>query len=349
MQKPKTNTINTYLKKQKIIRLVREFFTNNNFQEVNTPLLVPALIPESNIRHITANILTRSGQSASYYLISSPEASLKKLLAKGIGDCFEITRCFRNSEEGSPLHSYEFMMIEWYRRNVDYQKIMNDCEDLILYVYSNIYPENPQPILSVNSNKIDLSKPWIRISVSDALRKFAQISINDLVVYNKINQKFDYPRESIVKIAVKKGYTVKPSTTWEQIFHQIFFNEVEPHLAKQKKPLILYDYPTPLASLARIKEKDPKVAERFELYIGGVELANCFSELTDYNEQNNRFLEEKKLLKKKYGQDIKVDHGFLKALKTGLPKSSGIALGVDRLALLITQTNTINDNIFEFI
>lgn len=340
--------INIYLKKQKIISLVREFFINSNFQEVNTPLLVPALIPESNIRHITANILTRSGQSTTCYLISSPEASLKKLLAKGIGDCFEITRCFRNSEEGSPLHSYEFIMIEWYRRNADYRKIMNDCEELILYIYSKIYPENARPILPVNHHHIDLSKPWMRISVSEALKKFAHISLDDLVVYNKIKQKFEYPRETIAKIAAKKGYTLKPKTTWEQIFHQIFFNEVEPQIARQKKPVILYDYPTPLASLARIKKKDPKVAERFELYVAGVELANCFSELTNYDEQRNRFLEEQKLIRDKYGIDIKVDYGFLQALKEGLPQSSGIALGIDRLAMLILGNNTINDNIFEF-
>jgi lysyl-tRNA synthetase class 2 len=146
-------------------------------------------------------------------------------------------------------------------------------------------------------------------------------------------------------IARSKGYTVNPENTWEELFNQIFLNEVEPNLGKGK-PTILYEFPGVMGALARRKKSDPRFAERFEFYIEGLELGDCYSELTDWKEQQERFEVELKEIKRLGKTIYDYDHDFIEALKVGLPDCSGIAVGVDRLIMLYANAATINDTLF---
>ena len=233
----------------------------------------------------------------------SPEFSIKKLLAAGIGNCFEIAKCFRNEEEVSSLHNPEFTMLEWYRVGADYRDVMKDFEQMFLKIIGKdkmVYQEK----------EYDLSLPWPRISVSEAFEKFAH--------------------KDVLKVT-------------DEDFYKIFFNEIEPALAKSNKPFFIYDYPISQASLSRPKKEDPRFAERFEVFSAGVELGNCFSELIDAKAQKRRFekdlAERKKLGKTEYP----IDNDLIDALKSGLPEVSGIAVGVDRLIMLAANVPAISD------
>ncbi len=277
-----------YLIREKVIDQIRLFFKSRGFHEVFTPILVPVPSCEPNLAVFETELRTSRGQKRRAFLITSPEYAIKKLLAAGVGSCFEITRCFRNEEEVSDLHNPEFTMLEWYHVGVDYKVVMEDCESLFTQILGNK--------MSYQGETYDLTLPWPRLSVAEAF--------NDKI-----------PKE--------------------EDFSQAFFNEVEPKLTASHKPTIIYDYPGYQASLAKINNKG--FAERFEIFLAGIELGNCFSELTDPIEQEARFRNELKT--KNYGMDI----DFIEALKKGLPKVSGIAVGVDRLVMLAANVATIGE------
>lgn len=313
--------------REKIIRVIRDFFYQENFHEVFTPVLVPALIPESYLEVFETFLRRRDGSCKKLYLIPSPEVSIKKLLVGGIGNCFEISRSFRNGEMDSRFHQPEFTLLEWYRVGANYEKIMEDCEKLIAYLNLRIKNKKEDLKITYQGREIDLTAPWERISVVQAFLKYAKVP------YSAIDN-----LEKIRRVAVKKGYSVKKEDSWEQLFHQIYLNEVEPHLGRGR-PTVIYDYPKELAALAKIKKTDPRFCERFEFYIGGLELGDCYTELTDWREQEERF---KKELKK---VSVVADSDFLAALKTGLPDCAGIAVGVDRLVMLFADVVDIKETL----
>ncbi len=333
------------------MRAIRDFFYREKFHEVETPLLLPALIPESYLDVFETFLKDRHGNKKRVFLATSPEASIKKLLASGFGNCFEITRSFRNGETESTTHNPEFTILEWYRVGADYTKIMEDCEKLILHIYNKIKNSakaktsgNRQQYgnkITYQNIKINLKPPWERISLTKALKKYADVEFDEIT--DKSTSEM-FPAEKIAKVARKKGYNVTKRNSWEEIFNQIFLNEIEPRLG-HPKPTILYDYPKPMAGLAKIKKDDPRLVERFELYIGGLELADCYNELTDYTEQKDRFATELTLIKKKNKTEVIPDEDFLEALKRGLPPCAGIALGVDRLVMLFTDASSIHDTL----
>ncbi|MEK7061469.1 MAG: EF-P lysine aminoacylase EpmA [Patescibacteria group bacterium] len=292
-----------YLIRERVIDTIRDFFKKQGFHEVFTPILVPVPSTEPNLEVFQSELRTAFGKKRKAYLIMSPEFSIKKLLAAGIGNCFEITKCFRNEEEVSRLHNPEFTMLEWYRVGANYKDIMKDFENLFLKIIG-------KERLIYQGETYDLSLPWPRISFEEAFRKYANKDV----------------------LGVK-----------DEDFYKIFFNEIEPKLRKSKKPVILYDYPISQAALARRSKKDPRFAERFEVFVAGIELGNCFSELTDYKEQRKRFEIEKTLRKAQGKTDYPIDEDFLEALKTGLPASAGIAVGVDRLIMLVADVPSISD------
>lgn len=323
--------------REKVIDTIRNFFKKEKFHEVQTPLLVPSVIPESYLEHFVTTLFDRKRNKKRMFLTSSPEASLKKLIASGIGNCFEITRSFRNGETDSLLHSTEFTILEWYRVGVDYRKLMEDCENLFMHIYKNLKTRNS----NVKSNKIlyqkqkiDLSPAWERISVIETLKKYANIDFDDIVDIDKIR-----------RIARSKGYNINKDNTWEEIFNQIFFNEVEPHLGTKGKPTIIYDYPKEMAALAKIKKDDPRIAQRFELYIGGLELGDCYTELTDWKEQEQRFKNELRIIRNSKKTTVRPDKSFIQALKKGLPECSGMAMGVDRLVMLFGDIKDIKETL----
>jgi elongation factor P--(R)-beta-lysine ligase len=238
------------------------------------------------------------------FLHTSPELCMKRLLAAGCPRIFQICKCFRQGERGG-THLPEFTMLEWYRADTDYSGLMDECEEMILCVSRKLgFGEE----ISYQGSSIDLRRPWERISVKEAFDRYASLSVEDAI--------------------------------GRDCFDQMMVEKIEPRLGRLK-PTFLYDYPASLAALARIKSGNSGVAERFELYIAGIELANAFSELTDAREQELRFQKEKekreRLGRAVYPQPEK----FLLALPS-MPESAGIAFGIDRLAMLFSNQTTID-------
>ena len=243
----------------------------------------------------------------SQQLQTSPEICMKRLLCRGHKKLFQVSHCWRSAERGSN-HLSEFTMLEWYRADCDYQTLMTDCEELLQYVASVCLPDSNQ--FSRNSAKINPFAPWQRITVQDAFLRFGDMNVWE---------------------CLKKG-----------IYEEILTSKVEPALAGFDVPVILYDYPVELAALSRIKPNDATLAERFELYVGGLELANGFSELTDPREQLRRF-EEANRARSKAGQAIlPLPEPFLNEL-AAMPPSAGIALGIDRLVMVTAGVDTIDE------
>ncbi|MCX6704061.1 MAG: EF-P lysine aminoacylase EpmA [Candidatus Woesebacteria bacterium] len=301
--KDNSKLLDRYFVREKVIDTIRSFFKKQGFREVFTPILVPIPSIEPNLEVFQTELRTSKGLKRKGFLIMSPEFSIKKLLAAGIGNCFEITKCFRNEEEVSPLHNPEFTMLEWYRVRADYRDIMRDFENLFL----KIIGKNK---LKYQGEVYDLSLPWPRISFEEAFAKYAKEKIED----------------------VKDGD-----------FYKIFFNEVEPKLRQSKKPTIIYDYPISQAALAQPKASDPRFAERFEVFLAGVELGNCFSELADAKEQKKRFEADLALRKTQGKTQYPIDSDLIEALISGLPAVAGIAVGVDRLIMLAADVPSVSE------
>jgi len=239
------------------------------------------------------------------YLHPSPELCMKRILAAGYKKIFQICKCFRAKERGG-LHLPEFTMLEWYSVNTDYMDLMEDCENLVSSVSKKI---NGRLFVPYRNRLIDLTPPWERLTVRDAFSLFASID---------------------------------PETAIRQdCFDEIMSFKIEQHLGI-KKPTFLYDYPSSCASLARIKSTDQTVAERCELFISGIEISNGFSELTDPQEQETRFRQETKKMQGLGISPYPTPKNFLSALKH-MPKAAGMALGIDRLVMILTDKDRIDD------
>ncbi|MEA2014558.1 MAG: EF-P lysine aminoacylase EpmA [Thermodesulfobacteriota bacterium] len=280
-----------------MIRAIRGFFTDRDYLEVETPSRIPGPAPECNIDAIPSD---------GWFLHTSPELCMKRLLAAGYPRIFQVTRCFRGEERGS-LHIPEFTLLEWYRSGIDYRIMMEECEELITHV-AHILGHEKQ--INYSGKTIDIRTPWERISVKDAFRLYSSVSMEKALE--------------------------------NDCFDEIIVREIESRFAGTNRPVFLYDYPVVLGALARVKEADPEVAERFELYMGGLELANAFSELTDATEQRARFEEEQKARDESGKPPYPMPEKFLSELIC-MPESSGIALGVDRLAMIFTNSESIDD------
>jgi elongation factor P--(R)-beta-lysine ligase len=316
-----------YFVREKVITAIRQFLQKQQFHEVEAPLLIARPPAESYLDVFETILLDRNRNPKNAYLSTSPEVPLKKLMVAGIGNCFSITKSFRNMETQSRLHNPEFTILEWYRVGADYKDIMKDCEDMIQAIAG-------KKSIEYQGKRIDISAPWERLTVAKAFDMYAHIRFDDF---------FDFTKAK--NIAVQKGYKVEKETTWEELYNQIFLNEIEPHLGRGK-PTILYEFPSAMGALARKKKSDPRFAERFEFYIEGLELGDCYSELTDWKEQQERFEAELKELKRLGKTVYDYDHDFIEALKVGLPECSGIAVGVDRLVMLFADTTDIADTLF---
>lgn len=326
-----------------IIKVIREFFWEKGFLEVETPLLVNSLIPESTISHFNTDLIDISKNKKKMFLTSSPEASHKKLLSVGSGNIFEITKSFRNKEDGVKDHNSEFTILEWYEVGKSYKDTMKTSEDLISFLvkflnskYKKLSIKNKKNISKI---KKDLKVSWEKIRFIDAWDKYINIPYSNL--YNPKTK--TYLLKNIITITRELGLIVSEKNTWEEIFNQVFLNLIEPKLIADYHSFFIYDYPTPLAALAKIDSKDPRFAQRFELYINGLEIANGYEELTDYDEQKRRFENEAKIIIKKGDQDYIADQDLFEALKRGLPKCSGVALGIDRLVMLFAGAKSIDE------
>ncbi len=327
--------LNRHFIRERVIDSIRVFFKKQFFHEVQTPILVPNPSCEPNLEVFQTELRTFKGIKREAYLIMSPEYSIKKLISAGMGNCFEITKCFRNEEEVSTLHNPEFTMLEWYRINANYMDIMKDFENLFIKIVKGVNPKINLAEWEYQNNFYNITPPWIRITVSEAFEKYAGINVSTLLSEKGLKEK-----------AKSLGYEINDKTTWEQVFYQILFNRIEPSLKKTKKPYFLYDYPISQASLSKIKEGDPRFAERFEVFLAGIELGNCFSELIDAKEQKMRFEKDLNQRKAYNKTPYSIDNELIKALSKGMPDVSGIAVGVDRLIMLAGNFKTVSETLF---
>ena len=329
-----------YFIREKVLTAIRRFFLDRGFHEVETPYLTGSLPPESYLDVFETTLLDRNRKRTRAFLPTSPEPFLKKLLVAGIGNCFSLPKSFRNTEDKSKTHNPEFTILEWYRVDADYTDIMRDCEELLLFINAYLMRSGKgegtsRPTeLVYQGKRVDIAAPWERLTMIEAFKTYAHINLEHAL-----------EREPLAKLAKAKGYRVAATDEWEEIFHQIFLNEVEPHLGR-RKPTILYEYPSDLAALAELKKDDDRFAERFEFYVEGLELGDAYTELTDWEEQLARFeLEEAE--RSRLGKIAHpIDMDFIEALKVGMPRAGGIAVGVDRLIMLFADASDIADTLF---
>jgi lysyl-tRNA synthetase class 2 len=311
-------------KRSQNIQKIRDFFTKNNFTEVETPIMTPIPGMEPHLTPFETKFETQHNNTRKLYLNTSPELQMKKLLGAKFGNIFQITKVFRNGEIGGALHNPEFTMIEWYRENANYFDLMTDCENLIKTLAGKTQ-------LIYQEKKIDLKTPWEKISTQELFLKYCNINLLE-------NKSF----ESFSKTAKKQNLDINACEDWDDIYFKIFLNHIEPHLG-QKTPVFVYDYPSTQAALAKKNAKNPFFAERFELYIAGIELTNAFSELIDAKEQKERLKEEQQIRKKLGKTVFDIDEEFLASLESIKIPCAGIALGVDRLIMLLLNQKSIED------
>lgn len=276
----------------RIVQTVRAFFVERGYLEVETPHRVPGNAPEAHIDAV---------ESGGWFLHTSPELCMKRLLAAGYEKLFQICRCWREGERGG-RHLPEFAMLEWYAADCDYHHLMAECEQLLAALV-------PEGRLEYRGKTIDLATPWERLSVEEAFERYASASLPEALASGR--------------------------------FDEMIALEIEPRLGVQG-PTFLIEYPSQLAALARRHPHRPQVAERFELYVAGLELANAFSELTDPDEQRRRF-EAEEAVRRAAGKPLYPSpESFLREL-AAMPEAAGIALGLDRLIMLLTDAETIDE------
>jgi len=322
-----------YWVREAVIDTIRAFFKKEGFHEVEVPLLLPTPSTEPFLEVFQTELKDDQGKKWQAFLPSSPEFALKKLLSAGSGSIFTITKSFRNGEGHSSRHNPEFTILEWYTTPGDYMTVAGEFERLMQEILYRARPCKLGSSLIYQEKEYSLKTPWERISVTEAFQKYAGIDTETMLDEQKLRIK-----------GAEKGYQVNETTTWEEIWNQIMANEIEPNLGVGG-PTIIYDFPVAQAALAK-KAKDPRFAQRWEVYLAGYELGNCFSELTDWREQEARckadLLERKKLGKTEFPMDT----DFIDALKMGMPETGGIAVGVDRLAAIFADVPSIQDVLF---
>jgi lysyl-tRNA synthetase class 2 len=307
---------------------VRGFFTEQGFVEVETSVLQVSPGNETHLHAPRTEIIRPDGSRASRYLRTSPEFACKKLLAAGEERIFEFARVFRDRERGD-LHLPEFTMLEWYRAGAPYDAIMADT----VVVIAQAAQATGIGTFAFRSRMADpFAEPEL-LTVAGAFERFAGLDLLSTISGNEGN------RAPLAEAAAGK-VRVTEDDTWSDIFSKVLVEHVEPHLG-QGRLTILFEYPSPEAALARVKAGDSRVAERFEVYACGVELANGFGELTDAEEQRKRFTESMAEKQRRYGEAYPLDDDFLAAV-AAMPEASGVALGFDRLVMLASGATRID-------
>ncbi len=296
----------------RITRAVRGWFDGRGFAEVETAALQISPGNEAHLHAFATEALTTAGEGRAMYLHTSPEFACKKLLASGEREIFTLAKVWRNRERG-PLHHPEFTMLEWYRTGAAYEVLMEDCATLLAVAAEAAGTGR----LRWREREADPFAEPERLTVAQAFERYAGV---------------DLFGEDLAAQARARGIRVAADDTWADVFSRIMVEKVEPNLG-QGRATILCEYPVSEAALARPKPGDPRVAERFELYACGVELANCFGELTDPVEQRARFEIEMAEKARLYGERYPIDEDFLAALAI-MPPASGGAMGFDRLVML---------------
>lgn len=319
------------LARGRIKAAIRRRLESEGFVEVECGALAVSPGNEAHLHAFETEWRTPDGQEIPFYLHTSPEFAAKKLLAAGEQRIFEFARVFRNRERGA-LHAPEFTMLEWYRAGENYDVVIDDALRM-LKIASAI---TELKSFSFRDCVCDPHAKAEFVTVAEAFQSFAGIDL-----LSTLNAKGEGNRDAL---AVAARADAAANDTWSDIFSKILVARIEPQLGRSV-PTILYEYPRCEAALARATPHDPRVAERFELYVCGVELANGFGELTDAKEQRRRFIAEMDEKSRVYGERYPIEEDFLAALSE-MPQASGVALGFDRLVMLATGSRNVDDVIW---
>jgi elongation factor P--(R)-beta-lysine ligase len=315
--------------RNRIVAAIRRHFEAQGFVEVECAALQDSPGNEAHVHAMPVGIVGMDGMRDSRWLHTSPEFACKKLLAAGETRIFDLARVFRNRER-SPLHAPEFTMLEWYRARESYDTVMADTASIVRLAAETAGSRS----LSWRGRRADpLAEPE-RLTVAEAFARYAGIDLLKTLTCHAPD------RDGFAAQAKAQAIDVAPDDSWSDIFSRVLSEAVEPRLGVAR-PTLLYEYPTIEAALARPCAHDPRVAERFELYVCGVELANGFGELTDAAEQRRRFEAEMDIKQRVYGERHPIDEDFLDAL-AHMPPASGVALGVDRLVMLAAGAERID-------
>jgi elongation factor P--(R)-beta-lysine ligase len=322
------------LGRNRVVAALRGFFADRDFIEVETAALGISPGNEAHLHAFATELRQPDGSSSRLYLHTSPEFACKKLLAAGERRIVSVGRVFRNRERGA-LHHPEFTLAEWYRADEPVEAVMADCASLLRLAADAAGTER----LVFRGVAVDPSVEPERLTVAEAFRRFAGI---DLLA--TVSAEGETDRDALAEGASRADIRTAPDDAWSDVFSRVLVERIEPRLG-QGHATFLTEYPVPEAALARRAAHDPRVAERFELYACGVELANGFGELTDTAEQRRRFEAEMDEKARVYGERYPLDEDFLAALPH-MPEASGVALGLDRLVMLATGARYIEQVIW---
>jgi elongation factor P--(R)-beta-lysine ligase len=301
-----------------LIRATRAFFEARGYMEIETPYAVAAPGEEVHLRAFRTERARSDGGGEPLWLHTSPEFAMKKLLAGRAGPIFQLARVWRNGEDGT-LHSHEFTMLEWYRPGADLAALMRETEAYLRAVLP--------PVVACRGVSTDLAR-FERLSVAEAFDRYAGADVLGTA-------------GDAAALAASARARLRHGEDWEDLFFRLLLERVEPQLGRAH-PTFLTHWPAAQAALARRDPADPRVAERFELFVCGIELANAFVELTDAAEQRARFLADRARRHAMHGADWEMDEDLLAALEHGMPDSAGIALGFDRLAMIASGAERID-------
>jgi elongation factor P--beta-lysine ligase len=337
-----------YFIKEFLIKACREFFELKNYHELESPIITNALPQERYLDVLTSQIELKDGSNKIAYLTPTTETYNKKILAAGLGEHFVITKVLRGLEQISNNHSPEFTMLEWYHLNATYKDLMTDCEALFKFAFEFIkqklqkelelkkFPIDLTPFkdnLKINyqGESIDLSGSWHRFSIPDALKTYANLSLEEIQSEEEFRQRL-----------IQKGYKVENNDDWQRMFEWVWENEIEQHIPKDK-PVFVFDFPKQICVLTKPNQENPFVCERIEIYLAGKEIGNGYTELLDYEYQNQKFIEEQQARIKLGLREVAFDHDLINALKSGLPNVAGIGIGLDRVAMVFANAKNIAD------
>lgn len=311
----------------RLIQLIRDFFGKRGYLEVDTALLCPSLIPEASLEVFQTRYRPRHGRQRDLFLIPSPELWMKRLIADGAGSIFQVCKSFRNSEPATDIHSPEFTMLEWYTLEAGYLQSIDITEALFSHLLTEMSLE---PVLACGDHRVDCSIPFLRLSMAEAFSEYLRLDLQQLA---------EGGYEALAAAVRRLGLSVTKADAPEDLFHKIFLGAVEPNLPASRA-LILYDYPALIPTLARRKPQTPW-AERWELYLAGVEIANCYSEETDPAAWMD-FYDDQERAKKGAAVVHPGDRELLRIVReTGFPECSGVALGLERLLMFFLGQDSI--------
>ena len=310
----------TFIKRSRIVRAIRDYLDERGFLEVETPILQPLYGGASARPFITHH----NALDMDLYLRISDELYLKRLIVGGFDKVYEIGKDFRN-EGMDREHNPEFTQIEIYQAYADYNDMMDLVEDLISHVAREVLGTTT---ITYQGNRIDLTPPWRKVSMIEAIRESSGIDVTQT------------PEEKMLRIIEEKGGGVKGKPSWGKIVAELFEIFVEPDLIQ---PTIVMDYPVDISPLAKRKRGDERLVERFELFVGGLEMANAFSELNDPMDQRERFKEQMRQRALGDEEAQVMDEDFIRALEYGMPPTGGLGIGIDRLTMLLTDSESIRD------